>query len=85
MFQSVFACTRKPERFLSAKQVGTLRGRVGEPMGKTIEDVCGEVDVGKSKSEQSLPKRSGISLLVRAANRPSFWSVRELMTHKFCC
>ena len=25
-------------------------------MGKTIEDVCREVDVGKSKSEQSLPK-----------------------------
>ena len=67
MFQSVFACTRKPERFLSAKQVGTLRGRVGEPMGKTIEDVCGEVDVGKSKSEQSLPKPTALTQLLETS------------------
>ena len=67
MFLSVFACTRKPERFLSAKQVGTLRGRVGEPMGKTIGDVCWEVDVGKSKSKQSLPKLMVLTQLLKTS------------------
>ena len=37
-----------------------------EPMGKTIEDVCGEVD-GKSKSEQSLPKPTALTQLLETS------------------
>ena len=38
-----------------------------EPMGKTIKDVCWEVDVGKSKSKQSLPKPTTLTQLLKTS------------------
>ena len=36
-------------------------------MGKTIEDVCWEVDVGKSKSKLSLPNPTALTQLLETS------------------
>ena len=36
-------------------------------MGKTIEDMCWEVNVGKSNSKQSLPKPTALTQLLKTS------------------